>query len=87
MAAEFEEPVPGLITGNEPRVRAGAVSRRRLPAAAWQAVVRDLIDAARDVRRGSYRTCRFCRQATPPEWLHDEGTCQGCAEGRLGVVH
>lgn len=38
-------------------------------------------------RRKLYRTCQYCEENTPPEWLHDDQTCQSCAERHLGIVH
>jgi len=38
-------------------------------------------------RRKLYRKCQYCKDLTPPEWLHNDQTCQGCAERHLGVVH
>jgi len=38
-------------------------------------------------RRKLYRVCQYCERLVPPESLHGEKTCHGCAERHLGVVH
>lgn len=62
---------------------------RDLPTAREEAaaVLRHLIEAAQMIRLATFRTCRFCQESTPPEWMHDEDVCQGCAEKHLGIVH
>lgn len=50
-------------------------------------IVRHLIDSAKRLRRDSYRTCQQCETRTPPEHMHDDQICQGCAPGVLGVVY
>lgn len=46
-----------------------------------------LVDLICKRRRKQYRVCQYCEQLTPPEWLHTDNACQGCAERHLGVVH
>jgi hypothetical protein len=46
-----------------------------------------LIQAGIVIRRAAFRRCRSCKRNMPPEWLHAEDMCQGCAERELGVVH
>ena len=53
---------------------------------AW-AVVEVRIEESRRLRATSYRTCRHCGRNTPPEYMHDEQLCMGCAPGVLGVVY
>ena len=60
---------------------------RRIPASTLIAALHSLINAAREVRRAKYRRCERCGEIKPPEWMHDEKTCQSCAEKHLGVVH
>lgn len=45
------------------------------------------IARARARRLRTYRWCAWCREVQPPEWMHRESTCQGCAERYLGVIH
>ena len=45
------------------------------------------ISAAREARLSKFRTCTTCETSTPPEWMHGEEVCQGCAEREDGVVH
>lgn len=60
---------------------------RRLPAPTLMMTLHGLISAAREVRVAKYRRCERCALNKPPEWMHDEKTCQSCAEQFLGVVH
>lgn len=34
-----------------------------------------------------FRTCTHCQELCNLGHMHDRTTCQGCAEGLLGVVH
>ena len=45
------------------------------------------IEAARSTRKATYRTCTLCNKTKAPEWMHDESTCQTCAESNKGVVY
>jgi hypothetical protein len=63
------------------------LSWRRLPASTLMMTLHGLIRAAREVRTAKYRRCERCGEMNPPEWMHDEKTCQSCAEQHLGVVH
>ena len=49
--------------------------------------VKALITVARNTRLAKFRTCSMCGERNPPEWMHGEAVCEGCAEGQLGVVH
>lgn len=60
---------------------------RRLPASTLMVTLDSLIIAAREVRTATYRQCGRCGETKPPEWMHDQKTCQSCAERYLGVVH
>jgi hypothetical protein len=82
-AVRWETPVSAV---ERPR-RVGALNWRRLPESTLMNVVGQLIKGAREVRRSRYRACRFCGRTNPPEWLHNDDVCQGCAEAELGVVH
>jgi hypothetical protein len=63
------------------------LSWRRLPASTLMMTLHGLIRAAREARTARYRRCERCGEMKPPEWMHDEKTCQSCAEQYLGVVH
>ncbi len=53
---------------------------KRLPAALLTTFLHTMIEAARQLRRAKYRRCERCGETKPPEWMHDNGSCQGCAE-------
>jgi hypothetical protein len=63
------------------------LSWRRLPASTLMMTLHGLIRAAREDRTAKYRRCERCGEVNPPEWMHDEKTCQSCAEQHLGVVY
>ena len=67
--------------------RVGIVKWRRLPENALLAALTALIKGAREARLASFQTCRYCSQRTAPEWLHDEGVCQSCADQHSGAIH
>jgi hypothetical protein len=67
--------------------RVGLVKWRRLPESAVMNVVGQLIKGARDMRLAKYRTCESCGKTNPPEWMHGDELCHGCAEAEWGVVH
>lgn len=60
---------------------------RRLPASTLMMTLHRLINAAREVRTMTYRRCDRCGKTKAPEWMHDQKTCQSCAEQHLDVVH
>jgi hypothetical protein len=82
-AVRWQTPVAAV---ERPR-RVGALNWRRLPESTLMNVVGQLIKGAREMRRSRYKACRFCGRTNPPEWLHSDDVCQGCAEAELGVVH
>jgi hypothetical protein len=67
--------------------RVGIVKWRRLPENALLAALTALIKGAREARLSAFQTCRYCGLRTAPEWLHDEGLCQSCADQQSGRVH
>ena len=67
--------------------RVGIVKWRRLPENALLAAITALIKGAREARLASFQTCQYCERRTAPEWLHDEGVCQACADQHSGAVH
>jgi hypothetical protein len=60
---------------------------RRIPPSTLMMTLHHLVMAAREVRKEKYRRCERCGETNPPEWMHDETTCQTCAERHLGVVY
>jgi hypothetical protein len=38
-------------------------------------------------RKSEFKKCRYCERKIPPEHMHANDDCQGCAEKHLGVVH
>ena len=67
--------------------RVGVLKWRRLPENALLAAISALIKGAREARLASFQTCQYCRQRTAPEWMHDEGVCQACADQHSGAIH
>ena len=67
--------------------RVGVVKWRRLPENALLNAIVALVKGAREARLASFETCQYCGQRTAPEWLHDEGVCQACADQQSGAVH
>ena len=67
--------------------RVGVLKWRRLPENSLLAALSALIKGARDMRLASFQTCQYCGRRTPPEWLHDDGVCQACADQHSGAVH
>lgn len=67
--------------------RVGVVNWRRLPENTLLGALDALIKGAREARRARYQTCRYCDRPTAPEWLHDQGVCQACADRHSGAIH
>lgn len=67
--------------------RVGVVKWRRLPENALLGAIAALVKGAREARLASFVTCQYCGQRTAPEWLHDEGVCQTCADQHSGAIH
>lgn len=65
----------------------GSLNWKRIPADWLTRDLHSLIESARELRRAKFGTCERCGKTTPPEWMHDDKTCQSCAERHLGVVH
>jgi hypothetical protein len=65
----------------------GVVNWCHISPEATMRAVKALIVAAREARRAKFSTCHMCERLLPPEWMHTEDVCQGCAKGELGVVH
>jgi hypothetical protein len=67
--------------------RIGVVKWRRLPENAMLAAITALIKGAREARLASFQTCQYCGRRAAPEWLHDDGVCQACADQHGGAIH
>jgi hypothetical protein len=67
--------------------RVGTLKWRRLPENALWTALSALIKGAREARLASFQVCRYCERITAPEWLHDAGLCQSCADQHSGAVH
>jgi hypothetical protein len=67
--------------------RVGVIKWRRLPENPMLAAITALVKGAREARLASFQTCQYCQQRTAPEWLHDEGVCQSCADQHSGAIH
>jgi hypothetical protein len=68
-------------------IRFGSVQWKHMPAGRAMTLLSGFIGAARESRRSKYLQCRLCEETKPPEWMHEEDVCQGCAEKHLGVVY
>ena len=45
------------------------------------------IEAAQEARKATFKNCSTCHKSTPPEWMHEDSTCQTCASNKLGTVY
>ena len=67
--------------------RVGVLKWRRLPETSLFNALTALIKGARDARQSRFQTCRYCGTRTAPEWMHEDGVCQSCADQHSGAVH
>jgi hypothetical protein len=67
--------------------RVGVLRWRRLPETALFNALAVLIKGAREMRLSRFQECRYCRRRTAPEWMHDDGVCQACADQHSGAIH
>jgi hypothetical protein len=67
--------------------RVGVLKWRRLPETALFNALSVLIKGAREARISRFQTCRYCARSTAPEWMHDNGVCQACADQHSGAIH
>jgi hypothetical protein len=67
--------------------RVGLLKWRRLPESALLDALSALIKGAREARLASFQICQYCDRRTAPEWLHEDGVCQSCAELHNGAIH
>jgi hypothetical protein len=67
--------------------RVAILKWRRLPETALFNALQVLIKAAREARLAHFRDCTYCGRRTAPEWMHDEGVCQACADQHSGAIH
>jgi hypothetical protein len=68
-------------------IRFATLRWKQIPPPTLMMTLHILIKAAHEVRTAKYRKCERCGKTNPPEWIHDEKTCQACAERHLGVVY
>ena len=87
VVAEFAGEWETAFTFTAKPRRVGVVKWRRLPENALLSAISALVKGAREARLASFRTCQYCGQRTAPEWLHDEGVCQSCADQHSGAIH
>ena len=67
-------------------IRLGGFRWRRMPASRAISLLEQFIRTAQESRRSKYALCRMCKELKPPERMHEEDVCQGCAGTHLGVV-
>ena len=67
--------------------RVGVLRWRRLPETALFNALSALLKGAREVRLSRFQPCRYCGRNTAPEWMHDDGVCQACADQHSGAIH
>jgi hypothetical protein len=67
--------------------RVGVVKWRRLPETALLNALTALVKGAREARLSRFELCRYCGRSTAPEWMHDDGVCQACADQHSGAIH
>jgi len=56
---------------------------RRIPVNQLRLELISLIGIAQEIRRSKFRKCLKCGHSKPPEWMHDQQTCQSCS----GVIY
>ena len=67
--------------------RVGVVKWRRLPETPLWNALTALLKGAREARLSRFQMCRYCGRNTAPEWMHDDGVCQACADQHSGAIH
>ena len=67
--------------------RVGVLKWRRLPETWLFNALTALIKGAREARQSRFQACRYCGNSTAPEWMHDNGVCQSCADQHSGAIH
>ena len=65
----------------------GSLRWDRLPSSSARTALRSLIKAASEMRRATFKTCRYCGRTCPPESMDGGTVCHGCQERELGIVH
>jgi len=65
----------------------GTLNWKNLPEPDLSVILHSFTFIGSKLRTSQYRTCERCGEVTPPEFMHNSNTCQGCAERYLGVVH
>jgi hypothetical protein len=67
--------------------RVGIVKWRRLPETPLLNALTALVKGAREARLSRFEVCSYCGHNTAPEWMHDDGVCQACADQHSGAIH
>lgn len=62
-----------------------ATSESRAIDAGLERWLSERVPVMRERRMATFVSCERCRRTTPPEWMLDDGLCQGCAQDD-GVV-
>ena len=87
IVAEFAGVWESPLTFSARPRRVGVLKWRRLPETALFNALAALIKGARDARQSRFQACRYCGNSTAPEWMHDDGVCQSCADQHSGAIH
>jgi hypothetical protein len=87
LVAEYSLQWRGPHTAIVKPIHIGSVRWGRVSEEGAMRVVKALITTARNTRLARFRVCSMCEQRNPPEGMHSDDVCQGCAERELGVVH
>jgi hypothetical protein len=85
VVTEFSLRWQGPYTATVKPIQIGSVRWSRGSEGDVMRAVGALITAARNVRLAKFRTCSMCGERNPPERMHTDSICQGCAERELGV--
>jgi len=77
---EFSQEWQGPYTLVENHIPVGDVHLSGLSGVDLKRLVTELVAVTRERRRGSFGKCEYCKKSVPPEFMHGDGVCQGCAE-------
>jgi hypothetical protein len=87
IVAEFAGVWESAFTFSTRPKRMGLLKWRRLPETQLFNALTALIKGAREARQSRFHACRYCGRNTAPEWMHDDGVCQTCADQQSDAVH
>ena len=87
IVAEFAGEWESAFTFAAKPKRVGILKWRRLPETPLFNALTALIKGAREARQSRFQACRYCGNVTAPEWMHDDGVCQSCADQHSGAIH